>query len=70
MLPMVKSVTFTGACAIEIIPSINRSLVYKAKKGRHVRIQYKHKKISRTNTQVRTDDHFFFQKDTTESIKP
>ena len=44
MLPMVKSVTFTGACAIEIIPSIKRSLVYKAKKGRHVRIQYKHKK--------------------------
>ena len=38
MLPMVKSVTFTGACANEIIPSINRSFVYKAKEGRHVRI--------------------------------
>ena len=38
MLPMEKSVTFTGACANEIIPSINRSFVYKAKEGRHVRI--------------------------------
>jgi hypothetical protein len=38
MLPMGKSVTFTGACANEIIPSINRSFVYKAKEGRHVRI--------------------------------
>jgi hypothetical protein len=36
MLPMEKSVTFTGACANEIIPSINRSCVYKAKEGRHV----------------------------------
>jgi hypothetical protein len=33
-----KSVTLTGACANEIIPSINRSFVYKAKEGRHVRI--------------------------------
>ena len=33
-----KSVTFTGACANEIITSINRSFVYKAKEGRHVRI--------------------------------
>jgi len=33
------SFTFTGACANEIIPSINRSLVYKAKEGRLVRIQ-------------------------------
>ena len=32
MLPMEKSVTFTGACANEIIPSI--------KEGRHVRICY------------------------------
>jgi hypothetical protein len=40
MLPMEKSVTFTGACANEIIPSINRSFVYKAKEGRHVRIYY------------------------------
>ena len=40
MLPMEKSVTFTGACANEIIPSINRSFVYKAKEGRHVRIAY------------------------------
>ena len=38
MLPMEKSVTYTGACANEIIPSINRSFVYKAKEGRHVRI--------------------------------
>ena len=33
-----KSVTFIGACANEIIPSINRSFVYKAKEGRYVRI--------------------------------
>jgi hypothetical protein len=38
MLPMEKSVTFTGPCMNEIIPSINRSFVYKAKEGRHVRI--------------------------------
>ena len=38
MLPMEKSVTFTGACANEIIPSTNRSFVYKAKEGSHVRI--------------------------------
>ena len=38
MLPMEKSVTFTGACANEIIPSIDRSFVYKEKEGRHVRI--------------------------------
>ena len=38
MLPMEKSVTLTGACANEIIPSINRSFVYKAKEGCHVRI--------------------------------
>ena len=38
MMPMEKSVTFTGACANEIIPSINRSFVYKAKERRHVRI--------------------------------
>ena len=31
MLPKEKSVTFTGACANEIIPSINCSFVYKAK---------------------------------------
>ena len=35
---MDKSVTFTGACANEIIPSINRSFVYKTKEGRHVRM--------------------------------
>ena len=40
MLPMKKSVTFTGACANEIIPSINRSFVYKAKEGGYVRIKY------------------------------
>ena len=33
-----KSVTFTGACVNEIIPSINRSFVYKTKEGRYVRI--------------------------------
>ena len=38
MLPMEKSVTFTGACANEIIPSINRWFFYKAKEGHHVRI--------------------------------
>ncbi len=38
MLPMEKSFTFTGACANEIKPSINRSFVCKAKEGRHVRI--------------------------------
>ena len=32
MLPMEKSVTFTGACANEIIPSIHRSLSTKRKK--------------------------------------
>jgi hypothetical protein len=40
MLTMEKSVKFTGACANEIIPSINRSFVYKAKEGRHVRIMF------------------------------
>jgi hypothetical protein len=38
MLPMEKSVTFTGACANEIIPSINHSFGYKAKEGHHVKI--------------------------------
>ena len=38
MLPMEKSVTFTGACANDIIPSINRSFVYKVKEGGYVRI--------------------------------
>jgi hypothetical protein len=33
-----KSVKFTGACANEIIPSINRLFVYKAKEGRYIRI--------------------------------
>jgi len=31
-------ISHTSACANEIIPSINRSFVYKAKEGRHVRI--------------------------------
>jgi hypothetical protein len=39
MLPMEKSVTFTGACANEIIPLIYCSFVYKAKEGCHVRIK-------------------------------
>jgi hypothetical protein len=38
MLPMEKSLTFTGACVNEIIPSINRTFVYKAKEGSRVRI--------------------------------
>jgi hypothetical protein len=40
MLPMEKSVTFTGTCVNEIIPSINRSFVYKVKEGRHTRIAH------------------------------
>jgi hypothetical protein len=40
MLSMERSVTFTGACANEIIPSINCSLVFKAKEGRDVRINF------------------------------
>ena len=35
---MEKSVAFTGACANEIIPSINHLFVYKAKEGRHIRM--------------------------------
>ena len=38
---MEKSVTFTSACPNKIISSINRSFVYKAKQGRHVRISNK-----------------------------
>ena len=38
MLPMEKSVTFTGACANEIKPSKNRSFFYKAKEGGYIRI--------------------------------
>ena len=38
MLPMEKSVTFTDACANEIIPSINSSFGYKAKAGGRVGI--------------------------------
>jgi hypothetical protein len=38
MLPMGKSVTFGGACANEIIPSINCLFVFKVNEGRHVRI--------------------------------
>ena len=41
ILPMEKSVTFTGAYANEIIPSIHRSFVYKAKEGGNVRILYR-----------------------------
>ena len=33
MVSMKKSVTFIGASANEIIPSINRSFVYKGKEG-------------------------------------
>ena len=35
MLPMEKSFAFTGACANEMIPTINHLFVYKAKEGRH-----------------------------------
>ena len=50
MLPMEKSVTFTGTCVNEIISSINRSFVYKAKEGSYVGIfhinpQFEEKKI-------------------------
>jgi hypothetical protein len=38
ILPMEKSVTFNGTCANEIIQSVNRSFVYKAKEGRYVRM--------------------------------
>ena len=41
ILPMEKSVTFTSACANEIIPSINRSFDYKAKEGGYVRMLFK-----------------------------
>jgi hypothetical protein len=41
MLPMEKSVTFTGTCANEIIPTINCSFVYKANEEGHVRIYNK-----------------------------
>jgi hypothetical protein len=34
--------SFTGACANEIIPSIIRSFVYKAKEGRDVRIFHRY----------------------------
>ena len=37
---MEMSVAFTGACANEIIPSINRSFVYKAKEGCHIIIYF------------------------------
>ena len=41
ILPMETSVTFTGAYVNEIIPSIHRSFVYKAKEGGNVRIVYR-----------------------------
>ena len=41
ILPMESSVTFTGAYVNEIIPSIHRSFVYKAKEGGNVRIVYR-----------------------------
>ena len=49
---MEKSVTFTGACANEIIPSINRSFVYKAKEERYVRTVYKHHFAFRSQTYI------------------
>ena len=38
MLPMEKSVTFTGACKCDYTEWITRSFVNKAKEGGHVRI--------------------------------
>jgi len=52
MLPMEKSVTFTGACANEIIPLINRSFVYKAKEGGHVRIVNIQQRLGIFNTVI------------------
>ena len=52
MLPMEKSVTFTGACANEIIPSINCSFVYEAKEGRHVRIIFIYSGLKGENVRV------------------
>ena len=40
MLLMEKPVTIIGACPNEIMPSINRSFVYKAKEGCHVIILF------------------------------
>jgi hypothetical protein len=40
-------ITVTGACANVIIPSINRSFVYKAKEGRYVRIINNSKDVER-----------------------
>jgi hypothetical protein len=50
-----NSVTFTGACANEIIPLINRSFVYKAKEGRHVRMKKKEKKYHAVGTVLKSN---------------
>ena len=57
MLPMEKSVIFTGACANEIIPSINRSFVYKAKEGGHVRMRA-YIEMQKHNLMLRMDSIF------------
>jgi hypothetical protein len=59
MLPMEKSITFTGACANEIIPSINRSFVYKAKEGSHVRICINFKITTRSPLQYKLLAKFY-----------
>ena len=58
MLPMEKSVTFTGACANEIIPSIKRSFVYKAKELQIMFCVYyaMHKKIKATTNCLKGAD--------------
>ena len=55
--PMEKSVIFTGACANEIIPSINRSFVYKAKEGGHVRMRA-YIEMQKHNLMLRMDSIF------------
>ena len=48
-----EKVTFTGACANEIISSINRSFVYKAKEGGYVRIVVKILNSARLKTSMK-----------------
>jgi hypothetical protein len=58
MKPMENSVTFTGACANEIMSWINRSFVYKAKEGLYVRIvdnnlRFVHKNMEHPGIEIR-----------------
>ena len=55
---MENSVTFTGACANEIMSWINRSFVYKAKEGLYVRIvdnnlRFVHKNMEHPGIEIR-----------------